>query len=255
MMTRVVSQVAGRAFVGAPLNRNEQWIKTSIGYTRDIFEAAAQLRKWHPLLRPVMKYRVPAIWRIYKDNSITEQLLTPIIKELEQQEKNEGKVTQNDAIAWVRDALSPAEKQDYAFQAINALGYGAASIHTTSKQHWVFVHGLPHHFSFRLMYSILLRTLSKEEKRLQNLLDWDNTDSPMLIGQLVTNSIFDLVARPQYIKILRQEAKEVLAESGGEWKLEGMAKLKKMGKFMMVALLLHLYSPNILEPLNISCRL
>jgi hypothetical protein len=50
------------------------------------------------------------------------------------------------------------------------------------KQHWVFVHGLPHHFPFRLMYSILLRTLSKEEKRLQNLLDWDNTDSPMLIG-------------------------------------------------------------------------
>jgi hypothetical protein len=199
MMTRVVSRVAGRAFVGAPLNRNEQWIKTSIGYTRDVFEAAAQLRKWHPLLRGIMKYRIPAIRRIYEDNSITEQLLTPIIKEMEHQEKNEGKVTRNDSLAWVRDALSPGEKQDYAFQAIVALGYGAASIHTTS--------------------------------------------------QLVTNSIFDLVARPEYIEMLRQEAREVLAESGGEWKLEDMAKLKKMGKFMMVAPFSYL---NMVQPLPLE---
>jgi hypothetical protein len=57
------------------------------------------------------------------------------------------------------------------------------------KQNWVFVHGLPHHLQFHLMFSILLRTLSRKEIRLQTLLDWDNTDSSMLIGS-TTSKIY-----------------------------------------------------------------
>lgn len=78
--------------------------------------------------------------------------------------------------------MPKGDKKDYHFQAVSALAYNAASIHTTS--------------------------------------------------QLVTNSFYDLAARPEYIEILREEAKHVLNESGGEWPLDDMAKLKKMDSFM-----------------------
>lgn len=51
-------------------------------------------------------------------------------------------------------------------------------------------------------------------------------------AQLLTNVLFDLAARPEYIQLLRAEAQDVLTQNGGEWTLESMAQLKKMDSFM-----------------------
>ncbi|KAH6673714.1 cytochrome P450 [Halenospora varia] len=181
-ITRLVCRVAGRSFVGTPLNRNKDWIKTSCIYTRDTFMAAVKLREWNPTFRNVVKYFIPEYNQMQRHNRDAERHLIPLIQEREKAEKRGDLIYTNTAIDWVRDAMPKGDKKDYHFQAVSALAYNAASIHTTS--------------------------------------------------QLVLNSLYDLAARPEYIEILREEEKHVLNESGGEWSLDDMAKLKKMDSFM-----------------------
>jgi hypothetical protein len=56
------------------------------------------------------------------------------------------------------------------------------------------------------------------------------------VTQLTTNTIFNLAAYPEYVPILKEEIDTVLAESGGEFTLESMSKLKKLDSFMKEAL-------------------
>ena len=51
-------------------------------------------------------------------------------------------------------------------------------------------------------------------------------------SQLITNAIFNLATYPEYVPILKEEIGSVLKESGGEWSLESMGKLKKLDSFM-----------------------
>ena len=51
-------------------------------------------------------------------------------------------------------------------------------------------------------------------------------------SQLITNSIFNLAAYPEYAPVLRQEIESVLKECGGEWTLESMGNLKKLDSFV-----------------------
>jgi cytochrome P450 len=52
------------------------------------------------------------------------------------------------------------------------------------------------------------------------------------VAQLTTNTIFNLATYPEYVPILRDEIDTVLAESGGEFTLESMSKLKKLDSFL-----------------------
>lgn len=54
-----------------------------------------------------------------------------------------------------------------------------------------------------------------------------NTTSGLLV-----DVILDLAFRPECIDMLREEAAEVLLESGGRWTPEGLDKLKKMDSFV-----------------------
>jgi purine-cytosine permease-like protein len=72
-----------------------------------------------------------------------------------------------DLDAWGKEDMLP-----FGWGAIGAFCFGflgaALGMKVTCKQHWVFVHVLPHHLQFHLMYSILLRTLSKKGNKTPN---------------------------------------------------------------------------------------
>ena len=51
-------------------------------------------------------------------------------------------------------------------------------------------------------------------------------------SQLITNAIFNLAAYPEYVSILKKELDSVLEESGGEWTLESMGKLRMLDSFI-----------------------
>ena len=51
-------------------------------------------------------------------------------------------------------------------------------------------------------------------------------------SQLITNAIFNLATYPEYVPILKEEMDAVFEESGREWTLESMGKLKKLDSFI-----------------------
>jgi hypothetical protein len=68
--------------------------------------------------------------------------------------------------------------------------------------------------------------------------------------QAVTHILYDLATHPEYLPILREEARYTLNEAGGEWTLESMNNLKKLDSFMKesqrhspAAIGMFLYSP------------
>lgn len=181
-ITRIVARMSGRSFVGPTLNRNEDWINISVNYTRDAFQGAAYLRTWKPILRPIAKYFIPEIWRIWGHNAKTKEFISPILKQRAIAERQEGYQKPVDALQWVRDSLPEGKKDDIYFAVLSTLALGAASIHTTS--------------------------------------------------QLITNVLFDLAARPEYIEPLREEMLMALNASNGKWNQDVMNRLKKMDSFI-----------------------
>jgi cytochrome P450 len=65
-------------------------------------------------------------------NTKATELITPIIKQREREEKLKGYEPPNDTLQWIRDVLPEGEKKDYFYQAVAQLTFGAAAIHTTS---------------------------------------------------------------------------------------------------------------------------
>jgi len=85
------------------------------------------------VLRPVVYPLVPHVRRVWRHNAKARDLLIPIIKQREHDEKLVGSDKPNDAIEWMRDLLPEADKQDYGFQGIAQLAIGAVSIHTVTQ--------------------------------------------------------------------------------------------------------------------------
>lgn len=167
-----------------------------VEYTRDIFVSAAKLRFLPSVLRSVAYPFITEVKRVWSQNARARDLLTPIIKQREHNEKIKGYEKPNDAIEWIRDCLPEDDKKNYGFQGIAQLAIGAVSLHTTT--------------------------------------------------QLGTNVIFNLAAHPKYVPILEEEIDSVLKESGGEWTLDNMGKLKKLDSFMKESL--RYYTPTTSSP-------
>ena len=55
-------------------------------------------------------------------------------------------------------------------------------------------------------------------------------------SKLIVNIILNLMKYTEYVPILREEIESILAECGGEWTLESMARLEKLDSFMRESL-------------------
>ncbi|KAG9761828.1 hypothetical protein KCU73_g2196, partial [Aureobasidium melanogenum] len=52
-MLEVVAIVSGLIFLGPEVNHEPEYMYSAIHYTVDVFAAARQLKRWHPLIRPI----------------------------------------------------------------------------------------------------------------------------------------------------------------------------------------------------------
>lgn len=51
-------------------------------------------------------------------------------------------------------------------------------------------------------------------------------------SQMITNVLFDLIAHPEYIELLREEISRALQDSDGKWNQDVFHSLKKMDSFV-----------------------
>ena len=128
---RIVSMVSSRIFVTKEVSRSEEWIKTSIQYTADVFAGGQELKKWHPWLRPLMFRLLAPMRRLETMKATARRLLFPILEAREQDEKNGKKEEYKDTIYWMQQRSSHIQSFDFKEQAHVQLIIGLAAIHTT----------------------------------------------------------------------------------------------------------------------------
>ncbi|KAH6669138.1 ent-kaurene oxidase [Plectosphaerella plurivora] len=131
---RAIARISGRAFVGPDINRQEQWMDTSINFAIHVFIAVVKLQFFPEWARPVAQHLVSELRQIRKDIDIATDMLQPVIEErLRDMKMPSYKEGPDDLIQWLAEALPEDEKTDYRAQAHIQLILAAASIHTTNN--------------------------------------------------------------------------------------------------------------------------
>ncbi|KAF4956798.1 hypothetical protein FGADI_3580 [Fusarium gaditjirri] len=94
MMLRTVALLSGRAFVGLPLCRDQDWLQASIGYTVDCISIRDQLHTWSPILRPFIGPLLPSVRSVRRHLRFAARIMAPMISQVLQ----DGKQVQTDAL-------------------------------------------------------------------------------------------------------------------------------------------------------------
>lgn len=129
---RAVTRLSGRAFVGPDINRQEQWMDTSINFAIHVFMAGAKLQFFPEWARPFAQYFVSDLGKIRRDIKNAKDLIRPVLEErIGNLDSTSCEEAPNDMMQWLIDALPDKEKTDVQTQAELQLVTAAASIHTT----------------------------------------------------------------------------------------------------------------------------
>ncbi|KAH6657410.1 cytochrome P450 [Truncatella angustata] len=192
VMQRVIGRVTNRVFVGLPLCRNEELLKTGIACAQDIPVTATLLRFiWKPL-RPIVGLFITMPHRIHTNRfyRIMKPEIDRRLKAFDAQqvdpEAKASKSESNDFLQWsIKQAKAtgdPYHWKSYSL-ACRIMLLNFASIHTSS---------------FAITHVLLDLASSKQE----------------------------------YIDELREEIREVLADHGGQWNKRTLAALSKLDSTM-----------------------
>ncbi|TDZ14777.1 Cytochrome P450 monooygenase 1 [Colletotrichum orbiculare MAFF 240422] len=77
---QLIARVASRQFAGEELCRNEDWLRVSVDYTRDIFIASVVLRMMPPLLRPALHWILPPCRAIRREMLQARKIIKAVLE-------------------------------------------------------------------------------------------------------------------------------------------------------------------------------
>lgn len=125
-LTRIITLMSGRLFVGLPLSRNEEWINSSISFTQDAVAASDAIREWNIRLRPFVAPFSSAIKRVKRHNARAGELLAPIIKQKIEEakfgkSKERAEDQQGAQIGWILSHTKESEKYNPSVMAHNQM--------------------------------------------------------------------------------------------------------------------------------------
>ncbi|KAJ5519064.1 Cytochrome P450 [Penicillium expansum] len=131
----LIASLSSRVFLGEKICRNPEWLRITINYTIDSLMAAAQLRLWPEMLRPLAAKFLPKCHKIRQELQEAKDIITPVIEERHKARKTavaEGRPeeTYHDAIQWLEENSSQGHNK---FDpAAMQLALSTAAIHTTT---------------------------------------------------------------------------------------------------------------------------
>ncbi len=130
---RAIARSTGLVFVGGSINRNEEWMDTSINFAVHVFLAVVKLQFFPAWLRPIGQYLVSDLRRIRQDVSKAKAMLKPVVGERLRDMDAPGYEKPDDLIQWLLESLPEDERGDLQVLAELQLILSASSIHTTSN--------------------------------------------------------------------------------------------------------------------------
>ncbi|KAJ5790952.1 uncharacterized protein N7518_007963 [Penicillium psychrosexuale] len=129
----IVAQLSSRVFLGDKVCRNPDWLRLTVNYTIDSLMAAAELRLWPEMLRPIAAKFLPKCKKIRKQLEEARNIIQPVIDErrlAQQAAIKQGKPQEryHDAIQWLAENTKDRTFEPAAMQ----LALSTAAIHTTT---------------------------------------------------------------------------------------------------------------------------
>ncbi|KAK0617480.1 cytochrome P450 [Immersiella caudata] len=193
-MSRIASLMSGRAFVGLPLSRDEDWVEATVNYTQNVSWAWMILHILPKPIRFLVAPLLPQVRSLKRQRAINEEKLAPLLA-AKQKEQN----GQNGRSKKAADKSAGTEKSP-----------GGDLVD------W-FVSQYRHPPSVRELGRDQLLATFASIYNLSNALSY---------------ILFDLAATsPEDVEAMRDEVRAVLAESGGVIDKNALVKLRKLDSF------------------------
>ncbi|KAJ9612674.1 hypothetical protein H2204_015015 [Knufia peltigerae] len=105
-MARVAALMSGRAFVGLPLSRDEEWAEATVTYTQDVTKAWMVLRMIPKSLHWLLVPCLPQVRSLNQHKALTQRKLKPLLQQELSADKEDGQVGDGepggDMIRWFR---------------------------------------------------------------------------------------------------------------------------------------------------------
>lgn len=79
VMSQIAAFMSGRAFVGLPLSRDDEWAKATVSYTQDVTMAWMVLRMIPPFLHRVVAPYLPQVRSLKRHKDLTQRKLEPLL--------------------------------------------------------------------------------------------------------------------------------------------------------------------------------
>ena len=119
--------------MGDKVCRNPDWLRLTVNYTVDSLMAAAELRLWPEMLRPIAARFLPKCKKIRKQLEEARNIIQPVIDErrlAQQAASKQGKPQEryHEAIQWLAENTKDRTFEPAAMQ----LALSTAAIHTTT---------------------------------------------------------------------------------------------------------------------------
>ncbi|KAF2198781.1 putative cytochrome P450 [Delitschia confertaspora ATCC 74209] len=135
MMRMLVARMSAKIFLGYPACRDEEWLRTSIDFSINMFATAFMLRMFPPWMHPVVAHLVPTRYRLKKNLRTARKIIGPLMEKHQKALASKGtddEIEEDDTLLnWMMDNGNEKENklpEMAARQSVLTL----ASIHTTS---------------------------------------------------------------------------------------------------------------------------
>lgn len=128
-MTRIISRLTARSWVGLPLCRNDDWHSTNLFTTEQIFVTALILKCLPAVLHPVVGSLLPTRRKLKHGIDRVHSYLVPLIEKRRRRELEEGEKYEKpeDVLQWMMDGAEGEEREAnnlatrYVFSVIGSL--------------------------------------------------------------------------------------------------------------------------------------
>lgn len=130
-LLRIVAIVSGQIFIGSELCRSPGCLHASIRFTLDLFAAAARLKRWPFLLRPIVRYFVSELGNVQEHRRAAHEFLVPVLRQRRERAKQGHEMPEDLLQCMIDKADSFDVKTDQEIAEIQ-LNLSMAAIHTTT---------------------------------------------------------------------------------------------------------------------------
>ena len=134
-VSRLISHIAARHFVGYPLCRDEEWLSTAMDYSENAFQTIILIRIFPDWAKPLVAIFAPYAWKVSSALRKAQRIIVPVINERRRAESKAYGDTSyqkpNDFLQWMMDEADEYDGQPHKL-AHRLLILTLAAVHTTS---------------------------------------------------------------------------------------------------------------------------